>query len=101
MSATGLAQAQDKMRAAGVDQAAIDVFSHYYGELEAGATGLIREDTIEPLLDPDRLDAVEVDDEAGRDALAKTAIIKLNGGLGTSMGMDRAKSLLPVRDDQS
>jgi UTP--glucose-1-phosphate uridylyltransferase len=24
-------------------------------------------------------------------------IIKLNGGLGTSMGMDKAKSLLPVR----
>ncbi|MDN4480633.1 UTP--glucose-1-phosphate uridylyltransferase [Demequina muriae] len=101
MSETGLAQAQEKMRAAGVDQAAIDVFSHYYGELEAGATGLIREDTIEPLLEPDRLDAVDVDDEAGREALAKTAIIKLNGGLGTSMGMDRAKSLLPVRDGKS
>jgi UTP--glucose-1-phosphate uridylyltransferase len=26
-------------------------------------------------------------------------VIKLNGGLGTSMGMDRAKSLLPVRPD--
>ena len=30
-------------------------------------------------------------------ALAKTAIIKLNGGLGTSMGLDGPKSLLPVR----
>ena len=28
-------------------------------------------------------------------------IIKLNGGLGTSMGMDKAKSLLPVRDGKS
>ena len=28
-------------------------------------------------------------------------VIKLNGGLGTSMGMDRAKSLLDVRDDLS
>ena len=25
-------------------------------------------------------------------------MVKLNGGLGTSMGMDRAKSLLEVRD---
>ena len=28
-------------------------------------------------------------------------MIKLNGGLGTSMGMDRAKSLLPVRDGKT
>ena len=28
-------------------------------------------------------------------------MIKLNGGLGTSMGMDKAKSLLPVRDGRS
>ncbi len=100
-NALGLTAAQTKMREAGVNQAAIDVFSHYYGELEAGATGLILEETIEPLTDPTRLDGVEVDDEAARAALAKTVIIKLNGGLGTSMGMDRAKSLLPVRGEQS
>ena len=89
------------MRAAGVSQPAIDVFTHYYGELEAGATGLIREDSIVPLLHPDVLEGIEVSDEVARDAFAKTAIIKLNGGLGTSMGMDRAKSLLPVRDGKS
>ena len=95
--APGLLAAQAKMSEAGVSQPAIDVFSHYYGQLEAGATGLILEDTITPLLDPAHLDAVELDDDAAREALGKTAIIKLNGGLGTSMGMDRAKSLLPVR----
>jgi UTP--glucose-1-phosphate uridylyltransferase len=99
--APGLVAAQTKMHAAGVNQAAIDVFSHYYAQLEAGATGLIREDTISPLLDPAHLDAVDVDDDAARQALAMTVIIKLNGGLGTSMGMDRAKSLLPVRDGAS
>jgi UTP--glucose-1-phosphate uridylyltransferase len=36
------------------------------------------------------------DDDAAR-AIRTTAVIKLNGGLGTSMGMDRAKSLLCVR----
>ncbi|MFP5360583.1 MAG: UTP--glucose-1-phosphate uridylyltransferase [Actinomycetes bacterium] len=96
--APGLIAAQSKMAAAGVDQTAIDVFSHYFAELEAGATGLIREDTIEPLTSPPGLDGLEVDPAAAREALARTAIIKLNGGLGTSMGMDRAKSLLPVRD---
>ncbi len=101
MSDHGLAQAQDKMRRAEVPDSAIVVFSHYYRELEAGATGLIREDTIEPLLDPPHLKDVAVDPARARQALAQTVMIKLNGGLGTSMGMDRAKSLLPVRDGRS
>ena len=98
MSAAGLTQATEKMRAAGVNTAAIDVFAHYFGELEAGATGLILEESIDPLLTPDALMDVAISDDDARDAFAKTAIIKLNGGLGTSMGMERAKSLLPVRD---
>lgn len=101
MSDSGLRQAQDTMTAAGVDPTAIEVFTHYYRELEAGATGLIPEDTIEPLLDPPALADVTVDPEAAREAFARTAVIKLNGGLGTSMGMDKAKSLLPVRDGKS
>ena len=56
---------------------------------------------IEPLTDPDLLSDVAVSDEDAAAALAKTVIIKLNGGLGTSMGMDKAKSLLPVRDGKT
>lgn len=98
MSAEGLQLAQDKMRAAGADPRTIEVFTHYYGELERGVTGLIPEDSITPLSDPPRLADVEVDEAAAAQALGQTVLIKLNGGLGTSMGMDRAKSLLPVRD---
>jgi UTP--glucose-1-phosphate uridylyltransferase len=101
MSAQGLQQAQDKMAAAGVNPQAVDVFSHYYHQLEDGVTGFIAEDSIEPLEHPDLLGDVAVSDEDARAALASTVIIKLNGGLGTSMGMDRAKSLLPVRDGKS
>ncbi|WP_147680059.1 UTP--glucose-1-phosphate uridylyltransferase [Actinomyces ruminicola] len=101
MSTTGLAAAQAKMRDAGVAEQAIDVFSHYYQALEEGATGLVPEDTIEPLTQIDSIDDVEVDESAAREALSKTVLIKLNGGLGTSMGMDRAKSLLPVRDGKT
>ncbi|MBE6483071.1 MAG: UTP--glucose-1-phosphate uridylyltransferase [Actinomyces ruminicola] len=101
MSTTGLAAARAKMLDAGVAQQAIDVFSHYYRALEEGATGLVPEDTIEPLTDIDSIDDVEVDEAAAREALSKTVLIKLNGGLGTSMGMDRAKSLLPVRDGKT
>src|SRR5699024_3245289 len=47
--------------------------------------------------DPPRLADVTVSAEERAAALDATVVIKLNGGLGTSMGMDRAKSLLPVR----
>jgi UTP--glucose-1-phosphate uridylyltransferase len=37
----------------------------------------------------------------GRQALPHTVVIKLNGGLGTTMGLERAKSLLPVKEGRS
>ncbi|KHL18036.1 UNVERIFIED_CONTAM: UTP--glucose-1-phosphate uridylyltransferase [Mumia flava] len=101
MSAEGLAAARAKMEAAGVPHRAIEVFAHYYGELEAGATGMIPEADVDPLDPPPRLAEIDVDEATARDALAQTVVGKLNGGLGTSMGMDKAKSLLPVRGDQS
>ena len=101
MSENGLTAAQDKMRAGGVAEQAIDVFTHYYRSLEQGATGLIPEETIEPLTEIDSIEDVEVCEEQAREALSRTVLIKLNGGLGTSMGMDKAKSLLPVRDGKT
>jgi UTP--glucose-1-phosphate uridylyltransferase len=95
-NARGLELARDKMRQAGVDEVAIDTFAHYYRLLEHGETGMIPEDAIEPL-DMEALADVEVPDDVAAEAIGKTAVIKLNGGLGTSMGMDRAKSLLCVR----
>ena len=98
MSESGLVAAVAKMRAADANDAAIDVFAHYYRQSSAGLTGLIPEDTIAPLTDPPQLSAVDVDERTAREAIARTVIIKLNGGLGTSMGLDRAKTLLPVRE---
>ena len=100
MSDEGLRLARDKMAAAGVDPVAIDVFAHYYRLVESGETGMVPESTIEPM-DMQSLLDVDVPDDVARDAIAGTAVIKLNGGLGTSMGMDRAKSLLEVRDGLS
>ena len=88
------------MAKAGLDPVAIDTFAHYYRLLEHGETGLIPESSIEPL-DMESLDEVEVDDDTASAAMRTTAVIKLNGGLGTSMGMDRAKSLLCVRKGMS
>lgn len=98
MSREGLEAARTKMQEAGVAAPAIEVFSNFYEQLESGATGLIREDTIEPLLDPPMLDDVEITDDEARAAVDQLAVIKLNGGLGTSMGLDKAKTLLEVRD---
>jgi UTP--glucose-1-phosphate uridylyltransferase len=101
MSETGLKLAQEKMAAAGIHQQAIDVFTHYYRQLEEGVSGFIPEDSIEPLLDPNMLSDTAVSEEDAAAALEQTVIIKLNGGLGTSMGMEKAKSLLPVRKGKS
>ncbi|MBO1750362.1 UTP--glucose-1-phosphate uridylyltransferase [Actinotalea sp. BY-33] len=101
MTADGLTQARTKMTEAGVAPTAIDVFSRFYGLLESGETGVVPETDVAPLRDVPHLADLEVDEQAAREALAVTAVIKLNGGLGTSMGMDRAKSLLRVRGDQT
>jgi UTP--glucose-1-phosphate uridylyltransferase len=96
MGSAGLQRARDKMVDAGVDDVAVETFAHYYRLLEHGETGMIPESTIEPV-DMERLADVEVGDDDAARAIRGTAVIKLNGGLGTSMGMDRAKSLLCVR----
>ncbi len=94
---SGLDRALKKMADAGATTAAMDVFAHYYRELGQPGGGYIREDSIEPLTDPPRLASVDIDPDVASEALAHTALIKLNGGLGTSMGLDGPKTLLPVR----
>ncbi|MGH3443916.1 MAG: UTP--glucose-1-phosphate uridylyltransferase, partial [Nocardioidaceae bacterium] len=96
----GLEQAREKMTEAGVDPAAIEVFAHYYRLLETGETGMVPESSIQPI-DVPALADIDLPDPPPTDALAETAVVKLNGGLGTSMGLDRAKSLLEVRDGSS
>ena len=96
MGSPGLKQAVAKMSAAGVDEVMIETFAHYYRLLEHGETGMIPESTIDPV-EMERLSDVTVDETQATEAIRATAVIKLNGGLGTSMGMDRAKSLLCVR----
>ena len=101
MSAEGLAHAIERMKDAELPQLAIDVFADYYRQLEEGHTGLIPEDSITPIEEVEDISGFEFSKEEQREALSKTVFIRLNGGLGTSMGMDRAKSLLPVRDGLS
>ncbi len=95
----GLEQAKRRMTDAGVPQRAIEVFSDFYAQLEGGATGMIAEDDVAPLDGIAHASEIELDEDARRAAASVTAVIKLNGGLGTSMGLDRAKTLLTAHGD--
>lgn len=90
------------MEQAGVSEVAIRAFEHNLDLLANGAITMIRESEIAPVKSLPSLDQIKqtpprdrVDSEA---RLKSVAIIKLNGGLGTGMGLQKAKSLLEVRD---
>jgi UTP--glucose-1-phosphate uridylyltransferase len=88
-----------KMRAAGVANAAIEAFRRNFGALVRQESGLIAEDAISPaqgLADWGKISASAALPDAS--LLGQVVVIKLNGGLGTSMGLQAAKSLLSVRD---
>jgi UTP--glucose-1-phosphate uridylyltransferase len=84
------------MRREGLASAVVDTFAHYYELLEAGETGMLPESAIDPVRDLPAFADLPDDDAA--DVLDQAVMIRLNGGLGTSMGMTRAKSLLEVKE---
>src|SRR3954465_3393084 len=87
------------MRAEGLGDAAVESFARQYERLRDGETGTLAESEIEPVADlPDAQDLTE---EATPELLDQAVVIKLNGGLGTSMGMTKAKSLLEVKDGKT
>ena len=88
------------MEAAGLPEAAITAFSHHLERYLAGDTGTLGREQIEPV---STLAEIEGSEPTDRDSelLARTVVIKLNGGLGTSMGLEAAKSLIEVRPGTS
>jgi UDP-N-acetylglucosamine pyrophosphorylase len=88
-----------KMREAGLSEIAIRAFEsnvrRYWED-----SHIIRESAIEPLSPDDvvHFDKLEKNTGVGGTLLSKTAILKLNGGLGTTMGLDGPKALLPVKN---
>lgn len=81
----------------------IDTFSYYYKKILAGETGLVFDKDIRPV-DPNEIeDFNNIKDfaPAGRNVLKNAVIITLNGGLGTSMGLTTAKSLLEVKNGKT
>ncbi|MBN1552854.1 UTP--glucose-1-phosphate uridylyltransferase [bacterium] len=91
----------EKMKKHEIAQAVIDRFLLHYKKLVNGETGMISNTSIKPLCNVTDSEMLKGYEESGRNALARTVMIKLNGGLGTSMGMTGAKSLLEVKKGYS
>src|SRR3954464_10734202 len=87
------------MRAEGLGDAAVESFARQYERLRDGETGTLAESEIEPVADLPDAEALTV--TADRPLLDQAVVVKLNGGLGTSMGMTKAKSLLEVKDGKT
>lgn len=86
------------MKREGLNDVAVAAFKHNLGILVSGASTVIPEAAISPV---EALPSMqEIDKESRAALLAETVSLKLNGGLGTSMGLEKAKSLLPVKGDE-
>ena len=66
-----------------------------FEELCQGKKGVVLEKNILPVSSLPDLSGLPLGDEA---LLSKTVVMRLNGGLGTTMGLDKAKSLLKVKE---
>ena len=84
-----------KMQASGMGDAPVAVFKRNYEALLRNDTGMIPEDSIEPSGDFPKMEGLDAGNWA--DLLEQVVVVKLNGGLGTGMGLQGPKSLLSVR----
>jgi UTP--glucose-1-phosphate uridylyltransferase len=100
MSAEGLRAAEEKMRADGQHEEAVRAFARAYQRVEGGEEVVIPSESLEPASAVASLDELSSDVDA-TDALGRVAVVKLNGGLATTMGLRGPKSLMEVRDGRS
>jgi UTP--glucose-1-phosphate uridylyltransferase len=92
-----------KMEEQSLPPIVINLFKCYFSQLVFGSQGKLNKKEILPLGNGELQDLdsiVKYRDEVD-EAISELVVIKLNGGLGTSMGMETAKSLIKVRDEKS
>jgi UTP--glucose-1-phosphate uridylyltransferase len=92
-----------KMKSEGLPPLVIDTFAYYYGEVLEGATGLVYDRDIQPVArnEIESYENLIAYGIKGVDVFDQTVRIILNGGLGTSMGLTAAKSLIEVKSGMS
>ena len=87
-----------KAEKAGAHPAELAALRRRLEQLNEPRAGLLPGDDLEPLTDVTALeDLPEPSAELARDTLDRLVVVKLNGGLGTSMGLSGPKSLLEVK----
>jgi UTP--glucose-1-phosphate uridylyltransferase len=85
-------------QAGGIHGAELAALRSRLRQLADPQAGLLPGEVLQPVTDLPRLDELpEPPPGQARDLLDQLAVIKLNGGLGTSMGLSGPKSLLPVK----
>lgn len=90
-----------KMAADEAPALVVEAFLDRWRRWNDGDLGLIPGDTLAPLGPLPRLEDLDEFDPAAETAIARTVVVKLNGGLGTSMGLERAKSLIVAKNGLS
>jgi UTP--glucose-1-phosphate uridylyltransferase len=91
---------REKMQFAGLSEAAIAAFERAFKLLASKESGLIPESSIDPVEQLPNYEEISSGPGDGG-LLAKAVMLKLNGGLGTGMGLEKAKSLLVVRNGET
>eukprot|EP01026_Neomeris_dumetosa_P001635 TRINITY_DN10408_c0_g1_i1.p1 TRINITY_DN10408_c0_g1~~TRINITY_DN10408_c0_g1_i1.p1 ORF type:complete len:476 (+),score=83.55 TRINITY_DN10408_c0_g1_i1:57-1484(+) len=92
---------EDKMRGESLSDAAVNAFRRNYEQLVQNVSGLVPEKDIKPVSRLSKLVDMKDPKDDVKSLLQQTAVLKLNGGLGTSMGLEKAKSLLEVKDGKT
>ena len=91
-----------KAEAGGVHAAELAALRRRLRQLAECQAGLLSGEVLEPVADLPRLDELpEPPPGQAREVLDRLAVVKLNGGLGTSMGLSGPKSLLEVKPGTS
>jgi UTP--glucose-1-phosphate uridylyltransferase len=90
---------EEKLRRESADEEAVAAFRQLYDQLAAGASGTLPDAELTPVRELPTL--AQLPRPTTLPSIASAAVIKLNGGLGTSMGLTGPKSLLEARDGLS
>jgi UTP--glucose-1-phosphate uridylyltransferase len=93
----------DKMKSFGINDLAIKIFTHNFSKMTSGDLGVIPSSEIEPIDDAHTtLHHHHIHNLSQTELLEyakKVCVIKLNGGLGTGMGLNGPKSQLVVKNN--
>lgn len=90
-----------KMRSENLPDSVIESFCGYYRQLRNGNKGFIPESMLAAVLPEEipHLSNLSHFEQYGERMLPHTVVLKLNGGLGTTMGCSGPKSLIKVKND--